>query len=95
VPTVFLQHTRVSRGDSVHEQEDPEVRGGVSIANQFESIISSQGSTTSSSSYLSSIVRARPQHLEETPKPPLSLFDPCVPEYHRRGNVGYRSHRSP
>jgi hypothetical protein len=75
----------VSRGGSAHEQEDPNVRGGVSIANQSGSIVSSQGSTTSSSSYLSSTVQARPQHLEETPKPPSSLFDPCMPKHHRRG----------
>jgi hypothetical protein len=33
VPTVFLQHTRVSSGGLAREQEDPEVRRGVSIAN--------------------------------------------------------------
>jgi hypothetical protein len=51
VPTVFLQHTHVSRGGLARKQEDLEVREGVGIVNQFGSIISSQGSTTSSSSY--------------------------------------------
>jgi hypothetical protein len=35
VPTVFLQHTRVSRGGLAHEQENPEVHGGVGTANQY------------------------------------------------------------
>jgi hypothetical protein len=69
VPVVFRQHTCVSRRGSAREQEDPEVRGGVGIANQSGSIVSSHKSTTSSSSYSSSIAQARPQHLEETPKP--------------------------
>jgi hypothetical protein len=81
VPTVFLQHTRVSRGGLAREQVGPEVRREVSLANQTGSIISSHKSTTSSSSYFSSIA----QHLEETPEPPSSLFDPCMPEHHRRG----------
>jgi hypothetical protein len=38
VPTVFLQHTRVRRGSSAREQENPEVREGVCIANQFSPI---------------------------------------------------------
>jgi hypothetical protein len=51
------------------EQEDLEVRGGFGIANPFGSIISSQESTTSSTSYLSPIIRARPQHLKKTREP--------------------------
>jgi hypothetical protein len=43
VPTVFLQHTRVSGGGLAREQENPEVRGGVGIANQSGSIILSYG----------------------------------------------------
>jgi hypothetical protein len=43
VPTVFLQHTRVSRGGSVHEQKDPKVRGGIGIANPSGSIVLSYG----------------------------------------------------
>jgi hypothetical protein len=43
VPTVFLQHTRVSSGALAHEQENPEVHGGVGIANQSGSIILSFG----------------------------------------------------
>jgi hypothetical protein len=60
VPTVFLQHTRVSRVSSSREQENPEVRGGVSIANQSGPIGFFHESTTSSSSYSSPIVQARP-----------------------------------
>jgi hypothetical protein len=70
VSTVFLQHTHVSSGGLAREQENPEVRGGIGIANQSGSIVSSHKSTTSSSSYSSLIVQARPQHLEETPGPP-------------------------
>jgi hypothetical protein len=43
VPTVFLQHTRVSSGSLAREQENPEVRGGVGIANQSGSIVLSHG----------------------------------------------------
>jgi hypothetical protein len=57
VPAVFRQHTCVSRGGSAREQEDLEVRGGVGIANQSGSIVSSQGSMTSSSSYPSLIAQ--------------------------------------
>jgi hypothetical protein len=61
------------------EQENPKVRGGVNIANQSGSIVSSQESTMSNSSYSSLIVRARPQHFEEAPGPPIkplrSLYD--------------------
>jgi hypothetical protein len=51
VPAVFQWHTCVSRGGSAREQENPEVHGGVSLANQSGSIVSSHKSTTSSSSY--------------------------------------------
>jgi hypothetical protein len=51
------------------EQGNPEVRGGVGIMNQSGFIISSHKSTTSSSSYSSPIVRARPRHLEEAREP--------------------------
>jgi hypothetical protein len=71
MPEVFLQCMCVSRGSSTREQEDPEVREGVSIANQSGPIGFSHKSTTSSSSYSSSIARARPQHLEEAPGPPI------------------------
>jgi hypothetical protein len=95
VPTVFLQHTRVSSGGLAREQENPEVRGGVGIANPSGSIISSHKFTTSSSSYSSPIVRARPRHLEEAPGPPSSLFDPWMPKHHRHGKVDYCHHRLP
>jgi hypothetical protein len=95
VPIVFLQHTRVSRGGLTREQENLEVRGGVGIATQSGSFISSQGSTTSNSSYSSPIARARPQYLEETPGPPSSLFDPCMTEHRCCGKAGYRHHKLP
>jgi hypothetical protein len=76
MPAVFQQHTCVSRRSSTCEQKNPEVREGVGIANQSSSIISSHKSTTSNSSYLSPIDQARPPHLEETPGPPSSLFEP-------------------
>jgi hypothetical protein len=41
VPAVFQQHTCVSSGGLACEQENPEVRGGVGIANQSGSIVSS------------------------------------------------------
>jgi hypothetical protein len=56
------------------EPENPEVRGRDGIANQSGPIGFFHESTTSSSSYLSPIVRARPQHLEEAPGPPSSIF---------------------
>jgi hypothetical protein len=91
MPAVFPQHTRVSRGGSVREQEDPAVRGGVGIASRSGSIISSQGSTTSSSSYPSPITQARPHHLEEAPRPPhRASSTPSMPEHHRRGQADCR-----
>jgi hypothetical protein len=65
VPTVFLQHTRVSSGGLAREQENPEVREGVGITNQSGPIGFFLESTTSNSSYPSPIVRARPQHLKK------------------------------
>jgi hypothetical protein len=47
----------VSRGSLAREQENPEVRGGVGIANQSGSIIFSREFTTSSSSYPSLITQ--------------------------------------
>jgi hypothetical protein len=69
VPTVFLQHTRVSSGGLAREQENPKVREGVGIANQSGPIGFFLESTTSSSSYPSPIVQARPQHLKKTREP--------------------------
>jgi hypothetical protein len=69
----------MSRGNSNRKQENPEVRGGIGIANQAGFIISSQESTTSSSSYLSPIDQARSQHLEETPGSPPRVSS--IPEY--------------
>jgi hypothetical protein len=57
----------VGRGCSTREQENPEVRGEISIANQSGSVISSQESTTSNNSYLSSIA-------EQDHKSPQGLF---------------------
>jgi hypothetical protein len=58
-------HVREQRRLS-REPENPEVRKGVGIANQSSSFVSSQGSTTSSSSYSSSIA-------EQDPKSPWGL----------------------
>jgi hypothetical protein len=69
VPTVFLQHTRVSSGGLIREQENPEVREGVGVANQSSPTGFFLESTTSSNSYSSSIVRARPQHLKKAREP--------------------------
>jgi hypothetical protein len=70
VPTVFLQHTRVSSGGLARKQESPKVRGGVGLANQFSSIVFSHKSTASSNSYSSPIVQARPQHTsKKAPEP--------------------------
>jgi hypothetical protein len=51
------------------EQENPEVREGVGIANQSGPISFFLESTPSSSSYPSPIVRERPRHLEEAREP--------------------------
>jgi hypothetical protein len=69
VPTVFLQHTRMSSGGLAREQENPEIRKGVGIANQSGPIGFFLESSTSNSSYPSPIVRARPQHLKKAPEP--------------------------
>jgi hypothetical protein len=80
VPTVFLQHTRLSSGGLVREQENPEVRGGVGIANQTGSIVLSQGSTTTNSSYPSLITQPTTittGHREEYPSghlPPTAIL---------------------
>jgi hypothetical protein len=68
VPTVFLQHTRVSSGGLAREQENPKVREGVGIANQSGPIGFFHESTTSNSSYPSPIVRGRPRHLKKAPE---------------------------
>jgi hypothetical protein len=65
----FFQHTCVSSGGLARKQENPEVREGVGIANQSSPIGFFLESTTSSSSYPSPIVRARPRHLEEAHEP--------------------------
>jgi hypothetical protein len=95
VPTVFLQHTRESSGGLAREQENPEIRGGDGIANQSGSIILSHGPRHPATP----IPRRSPEQDHNTSKklldPPSSLFDPCMLEHHRRGNVDYRSHGSP
>jgi hypothetical protein len=68
VPTVFLQHTRVSSGGLACEQENPEVRKGVGLANESGPIGFFHESTTSSSSYPSPIVRAKSQYLKKAPR---------------------------
>jgi hypothetical protein len=61
------------------EQGNPEVRRGVSIANQSGPIGFFHESTTSSNSYSSPIDQVRPQHLEETPGSPPRVSS--IPEY--------------
>jgi hypothetical protein len=61
-------HVREQRRLS-REQENPEVRKGVGIANQSGPICFFLESTTSSSSYPSPIVRARPQYLKKASEP--------------------------
>jgi hypothetical protein len=96
VPTVFLQHTRMSRGGSAREQENPKVREGVGIANQSDPIGFSHESTTSSSSYPSPIAQARPQRLEEALGPPhrASLIPVCR-SIVAVAKANYRRHGSP
>jgi hypothetical protein len=59
----------VSSGGSAREQENLEVREGISIANQSGPIGFSHKTTTSSNSYSSPIARARPRHLKKAPGP--------------------------
>jgi hypothetical protein len=59
-------HGCVNRGSSTRKQEYPEVHGGVSIANQSGPIGFFHESTTSSSSYSSPIVQARPTPQESS-----------------------------
>jgi hypothetical protein len=95
VPTVFLQHTRVSSGGLVREQENPEVREGVGIANQFGPIGFSHEFTTSSSSYPSSIAEQDHNTSRKLVNP---LIEPLrIPslKHHRRGKADYRRHGSP
>jgi hypothetical protein len=79
MPDMFLQCICVSRGSSTCEQENPKVREGVGIANQFGPIGFSHKFTTSSSIYSSPIARARPQHLKKTREPSYraSLIPVC------------------
>jgi hypothetical protein len=79
VPTVFLQHMRVSSGGLAREQENPEVREGVGIANQSGPIGFFLESTTSNSSYPSLIAQwttVTTDHREEYPSghsPPTTI----------------------
>jgi hypothetical protein len=70
---VSAAHVREQRRLS-REQENPEVRKGVGIANQSCPVGFFHESTTSSSSYPSPIVRARPQHLQKPSEPPSTFF---------------------
>jgi hypothetical protein len=91
VPTMFVQHTCVSRGDSGHEQKDPEVRGEDGIANQPGSIVLSQGSTTSSSSYPSLI--AQPTTITTGPRHRRALL--VADSIHRRNSLSACSSPQP
>jgi hypothetical protein len=79
VPAVFEWHTCMSRGSSTREQEGLEVHGGVHIANQSGSIVSSQGSTTSSSSYPSLITQPTTVTTGYREEYPPAIFHPLQP----------------
>jgi hypothetical protein len=64
----------VSSRGLIREQENPEVREGVSVANQSSPTGFFLESTTSSSSYPSPIVRARPQHIQKAREPSYRAF---------------------
>jgi hypothetical protein len=95
VPTVFLQHTRVSSGGLAREQENPEVREGVGIATKSGPIGFFLESTTSSSSYPSPLVNSL---IEPLRIPSLnSLIEPLrIPSLKHRhhGKADYRCHGS-
>jgi hypothetical protein len=84
VPTVFLQHTRVSSGDLACEQENPEVREGVGIANQSGPIGFFHKTTTSSNSYSLPIGRARPQHIKKAREPSYRASSSPTEPRHRQ-----------
>jgi hypothetical protein len=84
----------VDRGSSNREQEDLEVRGGIGIANQSGSDVSSQESTTPSNSYLSSITEQDHDTWRKLVNPIIEPLRIPSPEYHRRGKVDYRRHGS-
>jgi hypothetical protein len=67
-----LSGTRMDSEGLTREQEDLEVRGGFGIANPFGSIILSQESTTSSSTFLSSIAKQDHKLPRELPLRPSS-----------------------
>jgi hypothetical protein len=84
-----------SKEGLAREQEDLEVRGGVGIANPSGSIVSSQGSLTSGSSYSSSITEQDHDTSRKLVNPLIEPLRIPSPEYRRRGKVDYRRHGSP
>jgi hypothetical protein len=95
VPTVFLWHTCVSRGSSTREQEDPEVRGGVGIADQSSSIVSFHGPRHPATPIPRQLFKRDHNTSRKLVNP---LIEPLrIPSLKHRchGKVGYRSHRSP
>jgi hypothetical protein len=96
VPTVFQQHTRVSRGGSALEQENLDVRKRVGMANQLGPIGFSHKSTMSSSSYSKPIIRARPQHLKKAREPSYRASSiPVCRNIVAVAKANYRHHMSP
>jgi hypothetical protein len=95
VPAVFQWHTCVSRGSSAREQEDPEVREGVGIANQSGSIVLSHGSRHPATPIPH---RSSEQDHNISRKLVNPLIDPLwIPslKHRHRGKADYRCHGSP
>jgi hypothetical protein len=94
VPTVFLQHTRVSSGGLAREQENPKVHGGVGIENQSSSIVLLHGPRHP----VTPIPRRSSEQDHDTSRKLVNpLIEPLrIPslEHHRRGKADYRRHGS-
>jgi hypothetical protein len=78
VPTVSQWHTRMGSEGLTCEQENPRVRGEVSITNPFGSIVSSHKSTTSSNSYSSSIAEQVHNTSRKLVNPFIELFSSSI-----------------
>jgi hypothetical protein len=95
VPTVFQQHTRTSSGGLVLEQENPGVRGEVSIENPSGSIVLSHGPQHPATP----IPRRSPEQDHNISR---KLVNPLIeplripsPKHRHHGKADYRRHGSP